>query len=94
LWLERERQRVEFLLTLENARASLARGEGRAITRESIEQLSSEVKERGRARLPAALTSPRAWRIVSPRAPESISMISGYRDMAPRKAATSTLLIA
>jgi Arc/MetJ-type ribon-helix-helix transcriptional regulator len=33
LWEERERQRTEFLLTLEDARASLSRGEGRVITR-------------------------------------------------------------
>lgn len=59
LWEERERQRVEFLLTLDDARASLARGEGRVITQESIEQLASEVKERGRARLLADLTASR-----------------------------------
>jgi Arc/MetJ-type ribon-helix-helix transcriptional regulator len=51
LWEERERQRAEFLLALDEARASLARGEGRVITQESMQQLASEVKERGRARL-------------------------------------------
>ena len=56
---ERERQRVEFLLTLDDARASLARGEGRVITQENMQQLASEVKERGRARLLAELASPR-----------------------------------
>jgi Arc/MetJ-type ribon-helix-helix transcriptional regulator len=59
LWEERERQRVEFLLTLDDARASLARGEGRVITQESMQQLASEVKERGRARLLAELTTSR-----------------------------------
>jgi Arc/MetJ-type ribon-helix-helix transcriptional regulator len=59
LWEERERQRAEFLLTLDDARASLARGEGRVITQESMQQLASEVKERGRARLLAELASPR-----------------------------------
>ena len=59
LWEERERQRVEFLLTLDDARASLARGEGRVITQESMQQLASEVKERGRARLLADLTTSR-----------------------------------
>jgi Arc/MetJ-type ribon-helix-helix transcriptional regulator len=60
LWEERERQRTEFLLTLDDARASLARGEGRIMTRESVRQLAEEVKERGRARLLAELsTSPR-----------------------------------
>ena len=58
-WEERERQRAEFLLTLEDARASLARGEGRVITDESMQQLASEVKERGRARLLAELTASR-----------------------------------
>jgi Arc/MetJ-type ribon-helix-helix transcriptional regulator len=59
LWEERERQRAEFLLTLQDARASLGRGEGRAITQESMKQLASEVKERGRARLLAELSSTR-----------------------------------
>ena len=58
LWEERERQRAEFLLTLDEARASLARGEGRVITQEAMRQLSEEVKERGRARLLSELTSP------------------------------------
>src|SRR5262245_22725456 len=48
LWEERERQRAEFLLTLNDARSSLARGEGRVINQQSMQQLSSEVKERGR----------------------------------------------
>ena len=59
LWEERERQRAEFLLTLEDARAAVARGEGRAITQESVRQLADEVKERGRARLLAELTTTR-----------------------------------
>lgn len=57
LWEERERQRAELLLTLDEARASLARGEGRVITQQSMQQLASEVKERGRARLLAELTT-------------------------------------
>ena len=56
LWEERERQRAEFFLTLDDARASLTRAEGRLITQESMRQLASEVKERGRARLLAQLT--------------------------------------
>jgi Arc/MetJ-type ribon-helix-helix transcriptional regulator len=59
LWEERERQRAEFLLTLDEARACLARGEGRIITQENMQQLASEVKERGRARLLTELASPR-----------------------------------
>jgi Arc/MetJ-type ribon-helix-helix transcriptional regulator len=48
---ERERQRAEFLLTLEGGRASLARGEGGSITVESVLQLAPDVKTRGLARL-------------------------------------------
>jgi Arc/MetJ-type ribon-helix-helix transcriptional regulator len=55
LWEERERRRVEFRSTLDEARASLARGEGREITQESMRALSAEVRERGRARLIAEL---------------------------------------
>ncbi len=57
LWEERERQRTEFFLTLDEARASLARGEGRVITQQSMQQLAQEVKERGRARLLAERTT-------------------------------------
>lgn len=59
LWEERERQRAEFLLTLDEARASLARGEDRVITQESLRQLAGEVKERGRARHLADLATSR-----------------------------------
>jgi len=57
LWEDRERRRVDFLITLDRARASLARGEGRAITQESMRELAAEVKERGRARLIAQLAN-------------------------------------
>jgi len=59
LWEERERHRAQFLLTLDDARTSIARGEGREITQESMRQLASDVKERGRARLLAELTTRR-----------------------------------
>jgi Arc/MetJ-type ribon-helix-helix transcriptional regulator len=49
LWEERERKRTEFLLTLDDAKASLARGEGRVITQQSMQQLAQEVKDRGRS---------------------------------------------
>jgi hypothetical protein len=52
-------RRTEFLLTLDEGKASLARGEGRIITQESMQQLAREVKERGRARLLAELTTSR-----------------------------------
>ncbi len=44
LWEDRERQTREFLLTLDHAKASLARGEGRVVTEESMRQLADEVK--------------------------------------------------
>jgi len=53
LWEERERRRIEFLATLNDAKQSLERGEGRVITEESMRDLAEEVKERGRARLAA-----------------------------------------
>lgn len=51
LWEERERRRVELLAALDEAEASLARGEGRPITEESMKALAEEVKQRGRRRL-------------------------------------------
>jgi Arc/MetJ-type ribon-helix-helix transcriptional regulator len=55
LWEGRERARIEFLATIDEARAALARGEGRVITQESVRELAAEVRERGRARLIAEL---------------------------------------
>ncbi len=51
LWEERERRRVEILFKLDEADASLARGEGRVITKESLKSLAREIKQRGRRRL-------------------------------------------
>ena len=53
LWEERERKRAGFLATLEDAKASLGRGEGRTITQESMRDLAGDVKRRGLARLSA-----------------------------------------
>jgi len=53
LWEERERKRAEFLATLDDARASLDRGEGIPITQESMRELAGDVKRRGLARLTA-----------------------------------------
>jgi putative addiction module CopG family antidote len=53
LWEERERKRAEFLATLDDAMASLDRGEGIPITQESMRELAGEVKRRGLARLAA-----------------------------------------
>jgi len=53
LWEERERARAEILAAVDAAEASLARGEGREITEQSMRDLAEEVKQRGRARLEA-----------------------------------------
>jgi Arc/MetJ-type ribon-helix-helix transcriptional regulator len=59
LWEERERKRAELLATLDEAEASLARGEGRVITQESMRTLAEEVHQRGLARLAAEKSAPR-----------------------------------
>jgi len=53
LWEERERTRADILVAVDEAEASLARGEGRSITQQSMRELSEEVKQRGRGRLAA-----------------------------------------
>jgi putative addiction module CopG family antidote len=58
LWEERERSRAEILTAVDAAEASIARGEGRTITQESMRQLADEVKQRGRGRLAAEQSSP------------------------------------
>jgi antitoxin ParD1/3/4 len=57
LWEERERVRTEILAAVDSAEASIARGEGRGITQESMRQLAEEVKQRGRGRLAAEQSS-------------------------------------
>lgn len=59
LWEERERKRAEFIATLDDAKASIARGEGRVITQQSMRDLAAEVKQRGRAHLTADQSAPR-----------------------------------
>ena len=59
LWEDRERKRAEFLATLDDAKASLARGEGRTITQESMQELATDVKRRGLARITAEQQSSR-----------------------------------
>ena len=58
LWEERERTRAEILAAVDEAEASLARGEGRIITQESMRELAEDVKRRGRARLTAEHQTP------------------------------------
>jgi putative addiction module CopG family antidote len=53
LWEERERRRLEILAAIDEAEASLARGQGRPITEESMKALADDVKQRGRRRLAA-----------------------------------------
>ena len=53
LWVERERRREEILAAIDEAEASLARGEGLEITKSSMRKLAEDVKSRGRARLRA-----------------------------------------
>ncbi len=53
LWEKRERRRLEIITMVEDAEASLARGEGREITEESMKALADEIKQRGRRRLAA-----------------------------------------
>jgi Arc/MetJ-type ribon-helix-helix transcriptional regulator len=53
LWEERERTRAEILAAVDEAEVSLARGEGRTITQESMRELADQVNQRGRARLAA-----------------------------------------
>ena len=50
LWEERERRRLEILNALDEAEASLARGEGRHITEGSMRALAEVIKQRGRKR--------------------------------------------
>jgi putative addiction module CopG family antidote len=53
LWEERERTRLEILAMVHEAEASLAKGEGRAITEESMKSLAEELKQRARRRIAA-----------------------------------------
>jgi hypothetical protein len=71
-WLsleERERRRLERLAMLDEADASLERGEGVPITEESMKALAEDVKQRGRHRLvPSALNrgdGAPPWRTIS-----------------------------
>jgi Arc/MetJ-type ribon-helix-helix transcriptional regulator len=54
LWEERERRRLEILVAVDRAEASLTRGEGRSITtHEDVIQLAANIKQRGMTRLAA-----------------------------------------
>lgn len=54
LWEERERRRLEIVAMIEEAEASLARGEGREFrTKEDTQALAEEIKARLRRRIAA-----------------------------------------
>jgi putative addiction module CopG family antidote len=58
LWEERERRRLEILVTVDQAEASLQRGEGRTVRSPAeAKQLAGDVRARGIARLNAKETS-------------------------------------
>jgi putative addiction module CopG family antidote len=59
LWEERERTRAKILLAVDEAEASLGRGEGRIVTQQSMRDLAEEVKQRGRDRLAGEQPPPR-----------------------------------
>ena len=58
LWEERERRRLEIMAMVEEAEASLARGEGREITEESMKALAEDIKQRLRRRIAADRSAP------------------------------------
>lgn len=51
LWEERERSRAEILAAVDEAKNSLANGQGRVITRQSMRDLAQQLKQRGCDRL-------------------------------------------
>ena len=53
LWEKRERRRLEIIAMIDEADASLARGEGRGFTKESTPALVDEIKQRLRRRIAA-----------------------------------------
>jgi Arc/MetJ-type ribon-helix-helix transcriptional regulator len=58
LWEERERRRLEILVSVDQAEASLARGEGRGIkTHQEATELAADIGRRGMARLAAEQNS-------------------------------------
>jgi Arc/MetJ-type ribon-helix-helix transcriptional regulator len=59
LWEDRELARAELIASLDEAEASIERGEGIVITQESMRQLAEDVKQRARARLAANHAAPR-----------------------------------
>ena len=52
LWIERERRRSEILAAVDIAKASIDRGEGIEITKETMRAVAEDVKRRGREQPP------------------------------------------
>ena len=59
LWEERERWRLELVAALDEAEASLARGEGRTINQDSLKAFADEIKQCGRRRIETERSSGR-----------------------------------
>jgi Arc/MetJ-type ribon-helix-helix transcriptional regulator len=73
LWEERDRRRLEILAKVDEADASVARGEGRETTEESMKALAEEVKQRLRRRIATEQSDKRdSWRIALRRRPKTI----------------------
>jgi len=51
LWEERERRRLEILAAVDEAEASIERGESIVITEQSMRNLADDIGRRGRERL-------------------------------------------
>jgi Arc/MetJ-type ribon-helix-helix transcriptional regulator len=59
LWEARERRRLEIVAMIEEAEASLARGEGREFkTKEDTQALANEIMQRLRRRIAAERSAP------------------------------------
>lgn len=50
-WAEQRTDLAAFRATLDAAEESIARGQGRPVTRRSVRDLAEDIKRRGRARL-------------------------------------------
>ena len=59
LWEDRELARAELITSLDEAEASIDRGEDIEITPEAMRTLAEDIKQRGRARLAAKQPSSR-----------------------------------
>jgi plasmid stabilization system protein ParE/Arc/MetJ-type ribon-helix-helix transcriptional regulator len=91
LWEERERARAEILTAVDAAEASLARGEGREITEQSMRELAEGVKRGGRARLESERASRRCWLFLLVPSLKTSSTTSGFISPPKARAARSPI---